>query len=349
MREPDPTAKARRPWLAAVPKAELHLHLEGSLPPAFADRLAQRHGCALHPAVADAVQRGAGRYHFDDFRTFIEIYLALTDLLRTEDDYADAVVEIAALLAAQGVRWAEITFTPVTHQRRGVLAEVFMAGLERGREGALERHGIELRWVFDIVRHLPEQAEPTLALAVEHAAARGGAVIGLGLAGPEARSAPYDRFAPVFAEARAEGLWALPHAGEHAGADSVRAAVEQLDARRIGHGIRALEDPSVVKLLRDRDVALEVCPHSNVALGVVPSLAEHPVQRLRDAGVALTLATDDAPLFGTTLLDTYLDCAEHFAWSDETLRELCAESLRRAAMPTDTRTQLLAELDEAST
>jgi len=336
-------------WLARLPKAELHLHLEGAISPRLAAQLASEHGVTLPPPIARAVRDAATGYRFEDFRTFIEIYLGLTDLLRTADDYRRAVEQLGDDLRAQGVVWAEVTFTPVTHQNRGVAPETFMAGLEAGRRAVAQRGGPQLRWVFDIVRHLPEQAEPTLALAVRHAESQTGmGVVGLGLAGPEARSAPYARFAPVFARAREAGLVSVPHAGEHAGAQSVREAVEVLGATRIGHGVRCLEDPDTVTLLRSRGVSLEVCPHSNIGLGVTPDLASHPLPALLDAGLSVTLATDDPPLFGTTLIDTYVDCADAFGWSGSDVVELCAESLRRATMTTADASSWLNELSSRS-
>lgn len=338
----------RRAWLAQLPKAELHLHLEGAIPPDLAVELAGVHQVSLPPSVVDAAARGTA-YRYDDFRGFIEIYLAITDLLRTPDDYRRVVEALGARLRAQGVVWAEVTFTPLTHVNRGVDPAQFMAGLGQGRAAVRAAGGPELRWVFDIVRHFPDQAEPTLALARAHADHdTGGGVIGLGLAGPEARSAPYERYAQVFAEARRAGLHALPHAGEHRGPESIRAAITQLGARRIGHGVRAVEDPALVAELVAMQLPLEICPHSNLALGVVHDLAAHPVEQLRRAGVALSLATDDPPLFGVSLLDEYERCADTFGWGRDVLADLAAASLAHACMREDDR-RTLARLERGLT
>lgn len=314
--------------IVELPKAELHVHLEGSIPPGVALTLAQRHGVSL-PGARGGEEGLRSRYRFSDFQAFIDMYLAVSSCLRTPDDFRLATSEVAREMAAQNIRYAEVTFTPMTHVDRGVQAEAIMEGLAAGRAQARAEHGVELAWVFDIVRTLPHHAEPTLELAL---AGREDGVVGLGLAGPEARPHDLGAVRPAFDRARAEGLASLPHAGEMAGAPSVRTAVEQLGARRIGHGVRCLEDPELVELLREREIALEVCPSSNVALGVAPSLEQHPLPRLLEAGLQVSLASDDPPLFGTTLCDEYRRCASQFGWDAKTVIELAAAAVRHACM-----------------
>lgn len=319
-----------------IPKVELHLHLEGSIPPAVALDLAARHGMAL--PGADAARAGEQpRYHYADFQAFIDLYLAISACLQTVDDIADATKGVAAELARQQVRYAEVTFTPMTHLARGVSADVILAGLSEGRAAARDQHGVELQWVFDVVRIFPEHAEPTLELALQ---GRERGVIGLGLSGPEARPHDIDSFAEAFARARAEGLSSLPHAGEMAGAASVWASIRTLGARRIGHGVRCLEDPELVRFLRERQIPLEVCPTSNVALGVVEDLASHPLPRLLDEGLAVSLASDDPPLFGTTITDEYRRAAACFGWDAKRVVELAAAAVEHACLDEDRRQRL---------
>jgi adenosine deaminase len=331
--------------IRAAPKVELHVHLEGSIHPALARRLAARHGVTLPDGGGDEPDAG---FRFRDFRAFVDLYVAISSCLRDPADFEEVVVDVAARLAAQRVRRAEITFTPMTHVARGVDAGPMLAGLAEGRIRAREEHGVDVAWVFDIVRTLPEQGRPTLDLALR---SRDQGVIGLGLAGPEGWPHALEPFVPVFGRARAEGLAALPHAGELAGAEAVRRAVEELGARRIGHGVRCLDDPSVVELLCERGIPLEVCPTSNVCLGVVPSLAAHPLPTLLARGLCVTLGSDDPALFGTSLDEEYERCAACFGWDVPTVVAvleagiecaLVAEPVRRALR--EEQRQALAEL-----
>jgi aminodeoxyfutalosine deaminase len=309
-------------FVRALPKAELHVHLEGSIEPALARRLAARHGVPVPPEP--------GPEGFADFMAFVRCYLAISRCLQDAEDFRDAAIELARRHAEQGVVQAEVTFTPITHVARGVAIDPILAGLVEGRAEAERVHGVRVRWVLDIVRTFHDQAWPTLEFARALERRDPGSVVGLGLGGPEAHAPSCIPLAPVFAAARGEGFHALPHAGEMAGAQSVREAVEHLGARRIGHGVRCLEDASLVAELVDRGVVLEVCPTSNVRLGVVPTLSDHPLPRLFEAGLAVTLGSDDPPLFGTDLVREYVACAEAFGWTRSFVRELAAASLDHA-------------------
>jgi adenosine deaminase len=328
MAHPDSVTTA---WIRAQPKAELHLHLEGSISPALALALAQKHGRSL-PGMEDGVDGVARQFVFDDFERFIRVFLAVSDCLRTEEDFYAAVVGLAEQLASQGVVAAQVTVTAMTHLRRGVSETALLGGLMRGRAESRRRFDVHMAYVFDVVCLFPEQAEPTLDVALR---GREAGVVGLGLAGPEARSAPIDTFERAFERAAHEGLERVPHAGEHGGADRIRACVERLHATRIGHGVRCLEDPSVVALLKERGVALEVCPTSNVLLGVASSLASHPLPALLREGLRITVASDDPALFGTDMLSELERCTEAFGWDRETIAGLCAEGLALAGVTPD--------------
>ncbi|MBK8236886.1 MAG: adenosine deaminase [Deltaproteobacteria bacterium] len=334
-----------RSFVTALPKAELHVHLEGSIDAALALRLAARHGVRL-PGDEGGIEGVRAAYRFADFAAFIRVYLALSRCLQTPEDLCEAVASLALRLRDGGVVHAEVTFTPMTHAARGVPLEVMREGLLAGRAAAAAI-GVSIAYVFDIVRGFDDQAAPTLAFALALAERERAAVAGLGLAGPEAPDHPLDAVVPVFERARAAGLAALPHAGEFLGPASVRAAIDRLGATRIGHGVRAIEDAALVRELADRGVVLEVCPSSNVALGVHADLASHPLPALLDAGVAAVLATDDPALFGVELVDEYLRCAAAFGWDRATIERLTRRSLDAAVIDADTRAAWLGPRDGA--
>ncbi len=321
-------------FVRALPKAELHLHLEGSVTPSLALRLARRRGVAL-PGIDGDDERGDVRqaFPFVDFSGFLRLYLAIASCLHEADDFCEIVEDLGLRLRAQGVEYAEVTCTPALHRSRGVEVEPILEGLKEGRRRVLERHDVLLRWVFDVVRIFPDQAEPTLEFARAMERVDPGATVALGLAGPEDRPHEIGPLVPTFSRARAEGLRVLPHAGELAGPERIWEVLRELSAERIGHGVRCLEDPTLVEHLRSERIALEVCPSSNVCLSVAPSWAEHPLPRLLDAGLAVTLGSDDPPLFDTDLVQEYVRAADAFGWGPQRLRALAEASIEHAFMP----------------
>ncbi|HEX8436226.1 adenosine deaminase [Archangium sp.] len=321
-----------------LPKAELHLHLEGSLQPELALSLARKHGVSL-PGATEGVEGLRRRYRFSSFDEFVALYVAISQCLVEAGDFTAIAVDLARVLAAQNVRYAEVTVTPMTHVARGVPGEVVLAGLAEGRERAHREHGVELAWVFDIVRSHAELAEPTLELALR---GQEQGVIGLGLSGPETAPWPKESFAALFARAREGGLHSLPHAGEFRGPEGIWESLRWLGAERLGHGVRCLEDPALVEYLAERRIPLEVCPSSNVALHVFPSLEQHPVEKLMAAGLAVSLASDDPPLFSTSLTDEYLRCAATFHWSAETVLTLAAAAVEHSFLAEPRKRELLA-------
>jgi adenosine deaminase len=281
-------------FIQAIPKIELHVHLEGSIQPRTLLALAQRNGVAL-PAGDEAALRE--QYRFTDFAHFVRTYLLISSTLQRAEDFALIVADFATEMARQHIRYAEVTFTPMTHVNRGVPWEALRDGLDAGRVAARSDHGVEIAWIFDIVRSLPETAEPACDLAI---AGQAHGVVALGLGGPEAGWPP-EPYAAVFARARAAGLHAVPHAGEAAGPESVWGALRALGAERIGHGVRSAEDPELLDTLRERQIPLEISPTSNLCLGVYRDLAEHPICRFWREGLYVTVNSDDPPLFGTDL------------------------------------------------
>ncbi len=320
-------------YVRAAPKAELHLHLEGAIQPETVVELARRNGVALVP---DTVVGLRDWFRFRDFAHFIEVYGAVSRCLRTPADYELIAYRLAEELARQHCRYAEVGFTPAFHARMGVPQAAYCDGLSRARRRARHELGVELAWVFDISRAMRggetetmRWADYTVGVAIE---SRAEGVVAVGLGGPEAGHPP-EPFATYFARARAAGLHAYPHAGEHAGPASVRGALEALGAERIAHGVRAIEDPALIAAIAARGVALDVCPTSNLRLSVYANLAEHPLPRLLAAGVSITVSSDDPPLFGTTLNDELALLVEPFGLAIATIDEILLNSVRHSFMP----------------
>jgi len=284
--------------LAAMPKVELHVHVEGAQLPETIWAMAVRNGVALPAASLEAWKRF---YAFRDFEHFIEVYIAASRAMVTAEDFRAMIVAFHAGQAAQNIVYTEAFLSASLFVNKIGWPDMIAAlrdGLAEGRE----RHGVEVRLIPDIARNFPDTKERVLAFTLE--GQRAGVFIGLGLGGLEAGFPP-ELFRDEFAEARAHGLHVVAHAGEAAGAESVRGAVEALGAERIGHGIRSLEDASLVALLRERRTPLEVCPISNYRTGVVPEGAPHPILRMLDEGLNVTVSSDDPPMFATSLTDEY--------------------------------------------
>ena len=336
-------SRALADFIRAMPKAELHL--EGSVSPATARKLAKKRGVTL-PGVDpdDEAADLRDAFPFVDFTGFLKLYLAIASCLHEAEDFAEIVEDLGRRLAAQGVGYAEVTFTPALHRHRGIADTPMLEGLKAGRARVRERHDIELRWVFDVVRIFPEQAGPTLEFATTMAAHDPGAVVGLGLGGPEDRPHETEPLRDAFARAQAAGLHSLPHAGELDGPERMWEVLQILGAERIGHGVRCLEDPSLVEHLRTEGIPLEVCPSSNVCLGVVGSMAEHPLPKLLDAGLKVSLGSDDPPLFQTNLVQEYERVADAFGWGAPRLRALAQASIEHSFMPPQRASRMLAEL-----
>lgn len=298
----DPKSPTTDP-INTLPKVELHVHLEGSLRPATLARLARRNGVALGPDGELDVDEASleARYEFGSFDRFLELFLLGLAVLRTAEDVADAVDALAAELAAQNVRYAEVTTTPYNYAVRGVPMDEYVTGLAEGRRSARALHGVELAWICDIPRELGVDAGEFTAQLLTGPQAPDG-LVAIGLGGPEPGFPP-QLFADAFAQARAVGLHCIPHAGETAGPESIRGALDALRAERIGHGVRCVEDPDLVAELADRAIPLEVSVTSNVCCGVVPDVQSHPIAEMLAAGLYVTVNTDDPAYFRTTLVD----------------------------------------------
>jgi aminodeoxyfutalosine deaminase len=282
-----------------MPKAELHVHLEGTVRAHTLLEIARRNDYAL---PADTVEGLQELYRFTDFRHFIEVWILTTNALKKEDDYRQIVVDYAAEAASHGAVYLEGIFSPAERVRHGCTWEDVFEGVTSGAQEAKELHGVEVRLTPDIPRGFTlEEARETVEWCARYRA-RG--VVGVGLGGLEAEFPP-EPYADVFAYAKSLGLGSVPHAGEVAGAASVRGALEELQADRLRHGIRAQEDAGLVRELAGRGTVLDVCPISNLRTRAVPSLDEHPLPRLVAAGVRCSISTDDPAMFDTDLSHDY--------------------------------------------
>jgi aminodeoxyfutalosine deaminase len=281
------------------PKIELHVHLEGTVRAATLLDIAKRNDVAL---PADTVEALGELYEFTDFTHFTQVWAMTTCALRTARDFRQTVVDYAAEAATHGAVYIEGIFGASDHVARGVGWDEVFSGFCDGAAEAFELHGVRVRLTPDVNRRFPaEVAELTARYAVAYAE-RG--VVGLGIGGREAEFPP-EPFARAFQIARGGGLGSVPHAGEAAGAASIRGALDALGADRLRHGIRAVEDPGLVRELAGRGIVLDVCPISNVRTRVVRSLAEHPLPGLVSAGVACSVSTDDPAMFDTDLSADY--------------------------------------------
>jgi len=325
--------------IRAMPKEELHVHLEGSLQPATLLALARRHAI---PLPASTVEGLRAWYTFTDFPHFIEIYRAISACLRTPDDLELVAREFLAGQAAQNIRYSEVTYTAFTHYATKQLSFADqLAALNRARAWAEAELGVSMGLVIDIERVV--SPEDGLLIADWAIAAHGQGVVALGLGGPEAGHPP-ERYAAAFERARAAGLPRVPHAGEIAGPASIWGALRSLHADRIGHGVRCLEDPALVAELRQRQIPLEVCPTSNVCLHVVPSLAAHMLPCLLAEGLYVTLNSDDPPMFNTSLTGEYLAAAHTFGLTLADLQWLALNAARACLLPAAEKQKLEREL-----
>lgn len=341
--------------IARMPKVELHLHLEGALNAETILALATRNGLEnlLPGTEIESIRRW---FAFTDFYHFMDVNRVVKNLLRTEADFAFAVFQLGKDLAAQNILYAEITVTPYTHihfLQKNMSIETMLKGLSDGRQQVRDELGVELRWIFDIPRnrafedyknggrYVEGAAERTLDYALM---GREYGVVGLGLGGSE-RNAPPEPFAAVFAEAKSQGLLSVPHAGESEGAASVWGAVEALQADRIGHGVRAIEDKKLVQVLVERQIPLEINLTSNIYLRFFNSYAEHPLAMLDREGVLITLNTDDPPLFNTTLSQEYELLMREYGYSMQDVIRIARNGFLCCSPQEDIKSALLAKFD----
>ena len=321
-------------WVRQQPKVELHVHVEGSIRPETVLSLAKKNGIALPATDVDGLKHW---YEFRDFAHFVEVYIKVTECIRSIEDLEFVLREFIRGQAEQNIIYTEATYTAATVEKRcGISFPDQLGALQRARAWGKAELGVDVQFVLDIVRgDSPERAAEVMRWVAD---SLGQGVCALGIAGFESRGTII--YKDVFAEAQQLGIPVTAHAGETEGAWSVTETLDITGAKRIGHGVRSLEDPVLMQRLRDEGVVLEVCPTSNVCLGVVPLLSQHPQPKLMEAGVAVTINSDDPPMFGTTLSDEWLRCAETFQWDEATLLKMNDTAIEAAFLPAEAKREL---------
>lgn len=321
-----------------LPKAEIHCHIEGAAPPQLVLRQAEKYGVDMSAFIRE------GSFVWDDFTTFLAAYDAAAGLFRTEEDYALLAETYLTSLAEDGAIYSEFFTSPDHADRAGLSPQAYTDGLGEGIRRAKEKTGIEGRMIVTGVRHFGvKSVEAAARFAVECGHPL---VTGFGMAGEERTGHPRD-FARAFDIAREAGLGITVHAGELAGWESVAAAMDHLHPSRIGHGVRAIENPDLVRRISDEGTVLEVCPVSNIELKVFGSFADHPFGKLRDAGCRVTLNSDDPPYFWTSLKREYEVATEHFGLDDAALLDVTRTAIEAAFVDDATRAALLARVEAA--
>ena len=305
-----------------IPKAELHVHLEGTAPPALIRRIAERHGLT----VPDGVFAAEDRFAYTDFLDFLRTYDRAASVIRSADDYRDITYEYLASCARDGAIYVELIASPDHAKLVGLSDEEHLDGIARGIDDARTDHGIEARILISAVRNFG--VERAMRVARYAAAHPHPYVVGFNMAGDE-ENFPAGDYAEAFAIVADAGLGCTVHAGEWAGPESVRAALG-LPVTRIGHGVRSIEEPALVEELAERGIVLECCPTSNVVLDLFPSYEDHPLPRLKEAGVKITLGSDDPPYFGASIGGEYAVCAERFGFDDAALHEITRTAVEAA-------------------
>lgn len=320
-----------------MPKVEIHVHLEGATSPDTIWDMAQRNGVDLPAASREAWHEF---YAFSDFAHFIETYILATSAMRTPEDFEQMVRDFAQRQAAQNIRYSEAYISPQFHLDAGISQGDLLDAFGAGADSGWREHGSKVRFIADISRQTDMHLHDVLPFALA-GYERDGLVVGIGLGGIE-DAYPPERFAPIFSEARQGGLHTVAHAGETAGPESVWGALQVLGAERVGHGIRSLEDPELIAHLRDNRIPLEVSPNSNYCTKVIPVDEPHPIRALVDAGVYVTVNSDDPPMFSTDLNNEYVTLARQ-GFSFEELWQLNLDTLEATFLPEDEKAVLREE------
>jgi adenosine deaminase/aminodeoxyfutalosine deaminase len=328
-------------FIAQLPKVELHLHLEGAVRPETLLELSQNKS-GLRKKVDDWITaRRAQRFRYGNFREFLMAFKIVTLLIETPQDYALATTRLIEWLAEQKVQYAEIIFAAgVVLWKKQPVDAVFEA-VAAAAEEAEARTGVRAKWIFDAIRHFgTDHAREVLRWAARY---RSRGVVAFGIGGDEA-GGPARLFPDIFREARDLGLHCVAHAGEACGPESIRDAVELLGAERIGHGLTAIRDPGVMALLRERRIPVEVCPSSNVSTGLIARFQDHPLPKFLEAGLVVTLNSDDPAMFGTTLQEEFLQAARCFELSRATMAGLCRNAVHASFLGEEEKQRLLERL-----
>jgi aminodeoxyfutalosine deaminase len=329
-----------RQFIQDMPKVELHVHLEGSTQPETLIKLARKHNIALPTDTVEGLRRW---YTFTDFAHFVDIYEMISMCIQTTDDIELITREFLANQAAQHIEYSEVTYTPYTHHRqKGFSFAEQLGAINRARAWAESELGVTMGLIPDISRNVSaDEGVITAQWAIE---GMHDGVVALGLGGPEIGNPP-EKHREAFHLANAAGLPSVPHAGETVGPDSIWGALRSLNAVRIGHGVRCIEDPALVEELRNRQIPIEVCPTSNVCLAVAADFARHPLPQLIAEGLYVTLNSDDPPMFNTTLTHEYIQAAEIFDFDRQTIERLVMNGVNAALLPDAAKQKLRARFE----
>ena len=326
-------------WLRGLPKAELHLHLEGSITPATLVELSR-----TNDPVPLTHEQALAVYRYHDFPSFLMSFKAVTERLHTPADYETITYNMVRDLAAQGVHHAEVYLSiGILYRFARLEVDAVMEAAERGRARGERDFGTTVLWIIDAVRHFGVQEAQRVFEKAAQLRSHLPAVAGIGIGGDEARG-PAHEFRELYAQAKAAGLHLTCHAGESTGPQSVWGALN-IGAERVGHALTAQEDPDLIEVLAERQIPLELNISSNLRTGCCPELAEHPVRRYFEEGLMVTLNSDDPPFFGATLLDEYELAHREFAFSLDQMRELAANSFEASFLPPERKLKLLGEVE----
>ncbi|MBH1934028.1 adenosine deaminase [Streptomyces sp. AV19] len=327
------------PFIAGLPKAELHVHHVGSASPRIVAALAARHPDSPVPTDPEAL---ADFFTFRDFAHFIEVYLSVVDLIRDAEDVRLLTYEVARDMVRQNIRYAELTVTPFSSVRRGIPDTAFVEAIEDARKAAEAELGVVLRWCFDIPGEAGlAAAEETARIACD---LRPEGLVSFGLGGPEI-GVPRPQFKPYFDRAIAAGLHSVPHAGETTGPQTIWDALTELRAERVGHGTSATRDPRLLEHLAEHRIPLEVCPTSNLATRAVEDIDRHPVREMVAAGVLVTINSDDPPMFGTDLNNEYTVAARLLDLDARGVADLAKNAVEASFLDAPGKAALTAEID----
>ncbi|MEU0570960.1 adenosine deaminase [Nonomuraea sp. NPDC005983] len=328
-------------FIDALPKVELHVHLIGSASVPTVLELARRHPGSAVPTTEEELRTF---YAFRDFPHFAEVYTAVNALVRDPEDVATLVLGLAGDLASQGARYVELQVTPYAHHMVGMPMREVTQALDLAAGRSLAEHGVEMAYIFDIPGEYGEEAaKVTLDHALQEPPA---ALVGFGIGGIEQARASYrDAYRDAFTAARAAGLHSVPHGGEMTGPETIWEVIDGYGAERIGHGINCLADERLVAHLRETQLPLDVCPTSNVCTGQVRRIEDHPLPRLLEEGLFVTLNSDDPPMFATTLAGEYRVAARALGLGRQELAGLARNGVQASYLPEERKKALLAEID----
>lgn len=327
-------------WLRKLPKAELHLHLEGTILPETLVELSQRHDAV--PLTLDTARE---LYKYEDFLGFLMSFKAVTERLRGPEDYELITYNMIRELAAQGVVHAEVYVSfGIIYYWKKTEVEPYVEAIERGRLRGEQDFGTTILWIVDAVRHFGADEAAKVFRKAAELQPKYPSIVGIGIGGDEARGGA-DLFRELYAEAKHAGLRLTAHAGESVGAESIWSAIN-IGAERVGHALSAQHDPELIDVLAQKQIPLEINVTSNIRTGCCPDFDEHPLKRYFDSGLMVTLNSDDPPMFGSNLLEEYVLAQDRYGFTLEQMRELAANSVEASFLPPERKLALLREVEQ---